>query len=84
MLEYVQKNPDIFAKAKAFFKNLTEKGLAFMIGRKLAKEGSDIYQGKKEGIDFLGVMEKNMPELMKQLSRNELMSVATNLKQAIK
>lgn len=84
MLKFVQDNPDIFAAAKAVFKNLTEKGLAYMIGRKLAKEGSDIYQGKKRGVDMLGVMEKNMPELMKQLARNEVMSIATNLKQAIR
>ncbi len=84
MLDYVEKNPDIFAKAKEVFKYLTQKGLAYMIGRKLAREGSDIYQGKKEGIDFLGVMEKNMPELLKQLARNEAISIATNLQSAIK
>jgi len=84
MLDFVESNPEIYAKAKEQFRYITEKGLAFLIGRKLAREGSDIYQGKKQGIDFLGVMEKNMPELLKALVYNEALSIATNLKNDLK
>jgi len=84
MLDFVQKNPEIYARAKQQFKYLTEKGLAYLIGRKLAREGSDIYTGKKQGIDFLGVMEKNMPDLLKTLARNEALNIVTNLQSAIK
>lgn len=84
MLEFVEKNPEIYSRAKEQFKYLTQKGLSFMIGRKLAREGSDIYQGKKQGIDLLGVMEKNMPELLKQLSLNEALNIVTNLQSSIK
>jgi len=84
MLDYVEDNPQIYARAKEQFKYITQKGLAFLIGRKLAKEGSDIYQGKKQGIDMLGVMEKNFPELLKQISRNEAIKIVTNLQSAIR
>jgi len=84
MLDYVEKNPEIFERAKQVFKYLTQKGLAYLIGRKLAREGSDIYQGKKQGIDFLGVMEKNFPELLKQISKNEAIKIVTNLQSAIR
>ena len=83
MLEFVESNPEILASAKQQFDNITAKGLAFIIGRKLAREGSDIYQGKKQGIDFLGVMETNMPDLLKTLARNEALKIVTNLQSAI-
>ena len=83
MLDFVNSNPEILASAKQQFDNITAKGLAFIIGRKLAREGSDIYQGKKQGIDFLGVMETNMPDLLKTLARNEALKIVTNLQSAI-
>lgn len=83
MLDFVKSNPEIYASAQQQFANITEKGLAFLIGRKLARDGSDIYQGKKQGIDFLGVMEENMPELLKTLTQNEAIKIVTNLRSAI-
>ncbi len=58
--------------------------VAYAIAYKIGKEGTDIWQGKKKGIDFLGVMEKNMPDLLKALARNEVLNIATSLRQAIK
>lgn len=83
MLDFVESTPDILARAKQQFQYITEQGLAYLIGRKLAKEGSDIYSGKKPGIDFLGVMEKNMPELLKQLAQGEALKFATELRSAL-
>jgi len=71
MLDWVKKNPDKFQSAKQIFKNITEQGLAFIIGRKIAREGTDIFKGKKPGVDFLGAMEQNMPDLLKVIARNE-------------
>lgn len=65
------------------FSTIPYASLAFAIGTKIAKEGTDIYTGKKQGIDFLGVMEKNMPDLLKALARNEALNIATSLKQSI-
>lgn len=84
MLDWVQANPDVLERAKQTYKYLTEEGLAFLIGRKISREGTDIFQGKKQGIDLLGVLEANMPELLEQLARNEVVKIATDLKSAVK
>lgn len=79
MLSWVQKNPDIFASARNKFKYITEKGLAFLVGRKIGNEGTDIYQGKKKGVDLLGAMEKNMPELKKDIAKEIKLNIVTSL-----
>lgn len=84
MTDWVNANPDVLARAQQVYKYLTAQQLGFLIGRKIAREGTDIFTGKKEGIDLLGVMEKNMPELLEQLARNEVIKFATDLKQAVK
>lgn len=84
MTAWVEANPDVLARAKQVYKYLTAQQLGFLIGRKIAKEGTDIYSGKKQGIDLLGVMEKNMPDLLKALTRNEISKIATDLRSAIK
>lgn len=84
MLDWVQANPDVLERAKQTYRHLTAEGLAFLIGRKIAREGTDIFQGKKQGIDLLGVLEANMPELLEQLARNEVVKIATDLKSAVK
>lgn len=84
MLAWVQANPDALARAKQVFKYITEQGLAYIIGQKIAREGTDIHTGKRPGIDLLGVMEKNIPELLKELAKNEAVNIATELRSAIK
>lgn len=84
MLEWVQANPDVLERARQTYKYLTAKGLAFLIGRKIANEGTDIFTGKKQGIDLLGVLDENMKELLAQLARNEVVKIATDLKNAVK
>lgn len=84
MLAAVQANPDWLARAKQVFKYITEQQLAFLIGRKIARDGTDIYQGKKPGIDLLGVMEANMPDLLKSIAQNEAAKIATSLRSAVK
>lgn len=83
MLDFVQGNPDVLARLRTVFKNITEQGAAYIIGRKIALQGTDIYLGKKQGVDFLGVMEKNLPDLYKAIARNEAINIATSLKQSI-
>jgi ethanolamine ammonia-lyase small subunit len=83
MLKFVQNNPQILESARQTYSNITEKGLAYLIGRKIAREGTDIYQGKKEGIDLLGVIENTMPDLLKELARNQILSIQTSLKSAL-
>lgn len=83
MLEFVQKHPYILASAKQQFKNITEQGLAFIIGRKIAREGSAIFRGEKPGVDFLGSMELNMPELLTDLGRNQALNIITGIRNGI-
>ena len=84
MTDWVTANPDVLARAKQTYKYLTAQQLGFLIGRKISQEGTDIFTGKKKGIDLLGVMDENMPELLKQLTRNEVIKFATDLKSAVK
>ena len=45
------------------------KSLAFLIGRKMAKEGSAIHRGEREGIDFLEIATKNEGVLYRQIGK---------------
>lgn len=84
MLDYVDANPDRLEDARKKYKYLTRDGLAYLIGQKIAKQGTDIYEGKREGIDLLGVIDKEMPELMQTLAKNEVVKIVQALNSAIK
>jgi hypothetical protein len=84
MTDFVEANPDLLARAKQAFQHITAQQLGFLIGREIATKGTDIYQGKKPGIDLLGVMDENMPLLLDQLAKNEAVKFSTDLKQLIK
>lgn len=77
MRAFVKKNPRILQDARRTFKNISEQSIAFLIGRKIAREGTDIFTGKKQGVDFLGAMEKNMPVLLQTIARNEAFKIVT-------
>lgn len=82
MVKYVQDNPDQLAEAKQIWKHITESSLAYLIGRKIAKEGTDIYKGVKKGIDFEGGMERFMPVLLNELMKNQLLKIKTVINEA--
>lgn len=84
MLKFVQGHPDMLESAKRQFKNITEKGLAFIIGRKIAKRGTDIYTGKRQGIDFAGAVDDNLKILLEALTMNEVAKIKQQLKAIIK
>jgi len=79
MLEWVNAQPELQQ-----WKEYERKSLAYVVGQKIARQGTDIYEGKRPGIDLLGVLEKNMPTLLETITRNEVMKIATDLKQAVK
>lgn len=84
MTDWLNANPDILERARQTYKYITAQQLGFLIGRKIANEGTDIYQGKKPSIDLLGVIDAQMPELKRQLAMNEIKKIATDLQQAVK
>lgn len=67
MLKWVQQNPTIYAQFKAAYKNASEKSLAFLVGRKIARYGTDIFQGKKQGIAMNNIVHDSIQEVFKQL-----------------
>lgn len=83
MLKFVQSNPEMFESAKQRFANITEKGLAYLIGRKIGREGTDIYTGKKKGVDINKAIEDNLPALLIDLARNQVVNIQTSLKSAL-
>lgn len=58
--------------------------LAFLVGRKIGRDGTDIWQGKKEGINLLGVMDQAKVEFLDQLGKIEAVEIATNLRSIVK
>jgi hypothetical protein len=79
MLAWVNAQPETQQ-----WKEYERQSLAYVVGQKIARQGTEIYEGKRPGIDLLGVMEKNMPSLLETITRNEVVKIATDLKQAIK
>lgn len=83
MTKFVDDNPEILQRAKQVYKYITSQQLGYLIGQKIAREGTDIFSGKKPGIDLLGTIDKSMPELMQTLAKNEAIKIATELRSAI-
>ncbi len=65
------------------FSIMTMQSLAYAIGVKIAKQGTDIWIGKRKGIDFLGAMERNMPDLLAELTKNSVAQIQTALHQKV-
>jgi len=82
--KWLKKNPHVLVKLKEYFANITEKGAAYIIGRKIGREGTQVWSGEKKGVDILGPMEKYMPELLQTLVKNEAVKIATSLSKEIK
>jgi hypothetical protein len=82
--EWVEKNPDILAFFKTIFKNITSKSLAYIIARKIGREGTQIYRGERPGIDYLGILERSMPELVAEIARGEAVNILTNLQSKLR
>lgn len=79
MLAWVSQNPETYSWTDA-----EKSSLAYVIGRKIAREGTEIWAGRRHGIDLLGVMEKQIPSLLSALAKNEVINVQTALRSAIK
>lgn len=78
MLSWVQNNPELFSGS-----DISEKSLAFLIGRKIGREGTDIFQGKKKGVDLLGAMENNMANLLKAIGEEVKLKIQTSFSKQI-
>jgi len=70
--------------AKGRFIKLNYQSLAFAIASKIASEGTMIFKGEKPGIDFVGAIEKNKPDLLKSIARNQAINIRTIIHNAAK
>lgn len=84
MTKFVRDTPDLLAAMENRFPGITAAQAGYLIGRKIGRFGTDIYQGKKPGVDLLGSMEKHMPQLLKDLGEDAVREVVTELRNAIK
>lgn len=84
MRDWVSKNPDVLDRLRQIYKYITAEQAAFLIGRKIGREGTDIYQGKKPGVDLRGSLEKHMPDLLESIGRATVFKIAAELRAAIK
>lgn len=82
MEEYIRNNLHILDSARDIYKNISIKSLAFLIGRKIAKKGTDIFEGKNPGIDLQGSIEGSMDNFLQMLAYYEALNVFTKIKQA--
>ena len=64
--------------------NGTVEGLAWAIAKKIAKEGTDIHEGKSQGLDFIKIVGKNRDELIKNFISGTKEQIITSLRSAIK
>lgn len=83
MLKFVQENPGMLKEAQTIWKNITAKGLAFLIGRKISRYGTDIFTGRKKGIDLKGAVEAPVEDFLKQVAYHQALSVAGEIKEAV-
>lgn len=83
MLKFVQDNPQMLEEARKVFKNISENSLAFLIGRKIGREGTDIFTGRKPGIDLKGAVEGPMEEFLQRIAYHEALNVAGEIREAV-
>jgi|SRR6478609_313095 len=80
MVEFVRDNPNILADARRIYKKITEQSLGYLIGRKIGLHGTDIWQGKKPGIDLHGVIQDSIKEVYGELQKAYGLEVISKLK----
>ena len=84
MLAWVTRNPSMLADARSKWKHITDHGLAYLIGRKIGREGTRIWKGEAKGVDLLGAMERALPDLKISLEEAESLKIQIGLSKAIK
>ena len=62
---------------------ITKKGLAFIIARKIADKGTDIYKKKRDGLDVKGIIDETEPILKDQLIKSGKIEIKTAIAKAL-
>jgi len=89
--QIVGRRPGKFAPPEAIEQWIRDKGitpqgkttvkqLAFLINRKMATKGTDIFIGKRSGLSFDQIVDKNMSILLGNIAQLKVKEVSTFLK----
>lgn len=62
---------------------ITEKGLAFIIARKISKQGTDIFKHKRSALDVKGIVDDVQPQLKDQLIKAGKIEIKTAIAKAL-
>lgn len=61
----------------------TERQLAFLFARKIAQSGTDIFQGKRPGLDMDEIIKKLVSEFMKSFAKDTKAEIIQSLKKSL-
>ena len=61
---------------------ITVESLAYLIGRKIARQGTDIYLGRRPGLDLQEIIGKNMRPFVERLAREITVETFEQIKAA--
>lgn len=61
----------------------TERQLAFLFARKIAQSGTDIFQGRRPGLEMEEIIKKLVAEFMKQFAKDTKAEIIKTLKQSL-
>lgn len=84
MIQFVESTPGYLSGLREKYPNITVESAAYLAGRKIARVGTDIYEGKRPGIDLLGVMDRERPLFLEQLGKAGAAEIATTLRSVIR
>jgi len=59
------------------------EAVAFLIARKIAREGTEIFKDKTKGLEFQKILEKNLPALEKEIGQLTAQLTASTLAEAL-
>ena len=82
MEAFVKANPQMLREAQQIWKHIREKGLAYIIGRKIARFGSDIFTGRKPGIDLVSAVENPREDFLKKVAFYQALNLVEKIKKA--
>lgn len=79
MLKFVESNPGMLLDAQKVFGKISAKSLAYLIGRKIGREGTDIHKGVKPGIDLQGAIEGPLDDFLAQIAYHKALNLANKI-----
>lgn len=65
-------------------KGITKKGLAYVIARKIAKKGTDIFMKKRDGLGVRELVEANEPSLLESFVKAGKIAIMSAIAKALK